>query len=236
MDTSASDILARLTMEKINNNVIWGREERGEPDPRTYDEQLSAARQKALDCIKTAVDAPGADARDAAAQEIQALLDTAKDVYTAVGMKVGAELSAQTLRHERQKKGREAPGLPTEPDDSAEDYCPYPSEEEFSILHSKDFMERMAARVNLQTLGAYIRDGGTRRRLYEKPFSERIEEADHELDKQVKALTRDKENADKMHDAISGYEMAISDVYFSLGMKTGARLDALLMGRFDRDY
>ena len=98
-----SDILNRLNVEKVRNCVIWGREERGEPDPRSYDERLDEARQRVEACLASAAEQPGGE--NGTAEALQALLDTAKDVYTAVGIRVGAELAEQKLCHERRGKG-----------------------------------------------------------------------------------------------------------------------------------
>lgn len=228
-----SDILDRLSMAKLNNEVIWGREGRGEPDPRTYDERLNEARQRAEEGITSAAERPGDDTRESALEGIRALLDTAKDVYTTIGIKVGAELAEQKLRHERRREGRKTP------ETQAEDAAPAPRlsrREEFCITHSSDMFARMGARVNLQALGDYIRDGGSRTRILEQPFEERMSAANMELEKQVAKLTKDKETAEKMHDVIGDYEDTLIDIYFSLGAKVGARLHSLLLGGFDKDY
>ena len=106
MERPASEILSRLDTAYIKNNVIWERERRGEPDPRTYDERINGARQLVAARIAAAVERPGPETRDAAERGLQLLLDTARDVYTEIGVKVGAELAEQRLRHEREKEGR----------------------------------------------------------------------------------------------------------------------------------
>lgn len=236
MDTPVSDILTRLDFEKIHNDVIWGREERGEPDPRSYDERLNEARKKVINCISAMSDNQGLDATETVIQEVQSLLDTAKDVYTAIGMRAGTELAQQTIQHERRKQGRAAPISQGDPMPSTETHHDYPFDSDLHVLHSKDFFARMKARVNLQSLGAYIRDGGTRARFYDKSFCERVDEANVKLEETIKHLITDKAAADKVHDAISEYDSTIIDVYFSLGMKAGAQLDNLLMSSLDRDY
>ncbi len=236
MDTPASDILGRLNLEKIHNSVIWGREERGEPDPRSYDERLNAAQQKVIDCMSAMTNDLGLDAKEVAIQEVQTLLDTAKDVYTAIGIRVGAELAQQAIKHEGRKQEHKAPILRADPIPGTETHHGYPFDGDLHILHSKDFFARMKARVNLQSLGAYIRDGGTRARFYDKPFCERVDEANVKLEETIEHLVPDKAAASEVHDAISEYDSTIIDVYFSLGMKVGAQLDNLLMSSLDRDY
>lgn len=49
-------------------------------------------------------------------------------------------------------------------------------------------------------------------------------------------LVGDQQTAERIQLAISDYELTVVDVYFSLGAKSGARLNALLMGGFDKDY
>lgn len=178
----------------------------------------------------------GLDAKEVALQEVQTLLDTAKDVYTAIGMRVGTELAQQAIQHERLKQEHKATISQADPIPGTETHHDYPFDNDLHVLHSKDFFARMKARVNLQSLGAYIRDGGTRARFYDKSFCERVDEANVKLEETIEHLVTDKATADKVHDAISEYDSTIIDVYFSLGMKVGAQLDNLLMSSLDRDY
>lgn len=231
MDRDIQNILHRLNMEKMRNQVIWYREARGEPDPRSYDEQLQQAEQKLIDSISAMREVPSQEQQDAAVQEVCSLLKTAKDVYTTIGIKVGTELAGQQLQHERQQSADK----PDEQEDSSEYGYHHVSPEDCSVEHSTNFFERMEARASLQSLGEFIRDGGTRTRFFHKSFQERMDEANHKLEDKVSSLTKDKDAADNVHDAICDYDTTIIDIYFSLGMKVGAQLNAVLMGRFDRD-
>lgn len=107
--------------------------------------------------------------------------------------------------------------------------------EEFQTTHSSDPFERMGARINLQALGEYIRSGDIRVTICDQPFRERMDDADHLLSQRLGALIKDQDSTDPIREAISEYDFALIDVYFTLGMKAGAQLNALLMGGFGRE-
>lgn len=182
MGRTASDILSRLCLEKLGNKVLWGREERGETDPRSYEERLNQARNRAVERITSAVENPGENAVDSVIEEVWALLDTAEDVYTTIGIQVGAELAGQKIQHERRSKGNKSPDDGEEEipaaQEGAEGSATFfhfePFDENERVYHSSDFCTRMESRVNLQSLGTFIRDGGTRIKFYQKPFHERL--------------------------------------------------------------
>lgn len=75
--------------------------------------------------------------------------------------------------------------------------------ERVTVHRSKDLFEIMEKRVNLQSLGGYVSDAGHRQVLYEKPFSERVEEACDQLGEKIKGLTPNKKAAYKIHEAIN---------------------------------
>lgn len=226
MDQSVMGILRRLNVAQIRNDIIWDGVEQGEPDPRSYDEQLKEAERKVMDCISAVKNTAGPDAEEAALQEVRALLDTAKDIYTTIGMRVGAELAEQQIEHERERKDHTAPE-PT----VAEETGAGPG-----ALSENDYFHCMADRVNLQVLGTHIRDGACRIKTYKTRFSERLDQASRELNQEIIGLVKDRKISNKVQDAINLYESTIIDVYFALGMKSGAQLHAQLMGGFDKDF
>lgn len=106
--------------------------------------------------------------------------------------------------------------------------------ERVPLGHGNNDVEDMASRVNLQVLGECIRSGGGLLSISRKPPYERLQEANGKMSSGVKALAGE-DLAKKLDAVVSEYESTLIDVYFSLGMKAGARLNHILMGDFNRD-
>ncbi len=91
----------------------------------------------------------------------------------------------------------------------------------------------MKRRINLQLIGAYIRDGGRKTFVSNASFQKREEDAYTAL----QALLRKScgEDADRLLDQVTAYACVIQEIYFNLGMKAGAILHGKLTDNFETD-
>ncbi len=91
----------------------------------------------------------------------------------------------------------------------------------------------MKRRINLQLIGAYIRDGGNKTAVSNASFQKREEDAYAAL----QTLLREScgEAADRLLDQVITYACVIQEIYFNLGMKAGAILHGKLTGTFETD-
>lgn len=95
--------------------------------------------------------------------------------------------------------------------------------------------EQVFERVNLQSIGHFLKEGEEILKIDKKTLSEREQEADSKLREELSAIF-DKETVEKLLEIISCYTMIKEEIQFSLGMKIGARMLQLLTDDIDRDF
>lgn len=93
----------------------------------------------------------------------------------------------------------------------------------------------MEKRINLQMISAYIRDGGDTVKLDRRSFEARETDAYNAFETFIKNLKLDEHTTDEILSEALSYMTTISDVYFSLGMKTGSNLIIKLTDNFESD-
>lgn len=90
-------------------------------------------------------------------------------------------------------------------------------------------------RLNLQSLGDFLRWGADRCLLDHACYQTREDAADRRI-KEYVASHLGEESTGKLMDAIYEYAYDLEDIHFSLGMKTGAKLALLLTDGFESDF
>jgi len=98
---------------------------------------------------------------------------------------------------------------------------------------SDSYYSNMQKRVNLQSVGAMIRDGSDAKVNYSS-FSERAERAYDNLKEQITKLCGE-EKAIEIMEKVAEYTWAKDSISFSLGMKAGATLQVKLLDNFETD-
>jgi hypothetical protein len=92
----------------------------------------------------------------------------------------------------------------------------------------------MEKRLNLQSIGEFIQNGSDTK-VDKRGFSERLEKSYKDLRKYIED-TCGGDNADDIIENIVIYSNTLKDIYFSLGMKTGAKLIIQLTDNFESDF
>jgi len=105
--------------------------------------------------------------------------------------------------------------------------------ERFSRRLTGSYYSNMQNRINLQSVGAMIRDGSDANVNYSS-FSERAERAYDNLEKQITELCGE-EKAIEIMEKVSEYKFVTDSISFSLGMKAGATLQVKLLDNFETD-
>lgn len=95
--------------------------------------------------------------------------------------------------------------------------------------------EQVFERVNLQSIGHFLKEGEEILKINKKTLSEREREADSKLHEALSAIF-DKETVEKLLEIISCYTTIKEEIQFSLGMKIGARMLQLLTDDIDKDF
>ena len=91
----------------------------------------------------------------------------------------------------------------------------------------------MLRRLNLQSIGAYVRDGSDKRVDYTS-FEERANRAYSRLQNDIAAMCGGESNG-KIMERINAYCNVVEEIYFSLGMKAGATLQVKLLDNYESD-
>jgi len=99
------------------------------------------------------------------------------------------------------------------------------------LTHS--YYSNMQSRINLQSVGAMIRDSSDAKVNYSS-FSQREERAYDTMKKHITTLC-DPETTEKILEIIAEYRCLTDSVSFSLGMKAGATLQVKLLDNFETD-
>ena len=105
--------------------------------------------------------------------------------------------------------------------------------ERFSRRLTGSYYSNMQNRINLQSVGAMIRDGSEAKVNYSS-FSERAERAYDNLKEQITKLCGE-EKAIEIMEKVAEYTWAKDSISFSLGMKAGATLQVKLLDNFETD-
>ena len=98
----------------------------------------------------------------------------------------------------------------------------------------KSFYSAIEKRLNLQTIGAFLRTGNGDIDVYFNNFREREQNAFSVLERKIVELCG-KDNMEKIFDVIMDYKMITDEIQFSLGMKAGATLLCKLTDNFETD-
>jgi len=86
-----------------------------------------------------------------------------------------------------------------------------------------DLSAEISERLNLQSIGYYVKEGGNTKVINTDSFTERGQKADMQLDKELNDIIGEKE-AEEIYPVIADYVSAKEEIQFSLGMKIGARI------------
>lgn len=103
------------------------------------------------------------------------------------------------------------------------------------LTRKKSRFSQIEERLNLQDLGHHIRDGGDLGTLYQSSFEERENRAKEKLEEKLKSRF-DESTVQELLSIIADFNLIDEDIYFSLGMKVGARLIILLTGNCESDF
>jgi len=110
----------------------------------------------------------------------------------------------------------------------------YMEKERIQRGYVDSFVSAMKRRLNLQSLGAYIRDGSTKAVICNDSFRQREDEAFSRLEHFLNEKYGKKET-DKIIEYVNTYTYIEQEIYFGLGMKAGAILQCKLTDNFETD-
>jgi len=89
--------------------------------------------------------------------------------------------------------------------------------------------------LNLQSISEFIRHGGDVAEVDKRRLTERLAAADKDLQEQIENICG-KDKTDNILEQISACLNIYKDIYFVLGMKTGAQIITLLTGNTDSNF
>ena len=92
----------------------------------------------------------------------------------------------------------------------------------------------MEKRLNLQSIGEFIQNGCDTV-IDRRGFTERLNKAQKDIRGYIEN-TCGVEKADEILENIVMYSTTVKDVYFSVGMKTGAQIIIQFTGNFESDF
>ena len=95
-------------------------------------------------------------------------------------------------------------------------------------------MSFMKNRINLQTIGTFIRDGESKIHISFANFEKRKDTAFSKLKQQIIEICG-AEKKEEILECIWQYSSTVKEIYFSLGMKAGATLQVKLLDNFETD-
>lgn len=242
------EALDKLHLEVLKNQIIWNKEDRGEPDPRPYDKRVKEAKEKAYTSVADLVEQQSPEAEETAKRELQNLIDTVKEVYTDIGMYAGAKYAQ--VHFERALELEKNGPLPKEPierlayevrkEQEAEAKEQETDEEEEQKESDKEsteesWLKEFMKRGNLQSIGSFILASGVRENMIPGGYEERLKAAETALVSQLKELVGESK-ADDVDEVITEYNVVSDEVYFLLGMKCGAKLAMQLFSDNAKDH
>ena len=100
--------------------------------------------------------------------------------------------------------------------------------------YADSFVSAIKRRLNLQSIGGFIRDGSTKAIIRNDSFQQRETEAFSKL-QQFLSQKHEKKETDEIIERVNGYVNVEQEIYFSLGMKAGAILQCKLTDNFETD-
>jgi hypothetical protein len=95
-------------------------------------------------------------------------------------------------------------------------------------------MVKNGKQLNLQNIAEFIQTGGDTD-LDKHGFTERLEKAHRDLRKYIET-TCGNEKTDDILEKIILYSSIVQDIYFSVGMKAGAKIIIQLTNNFETDF
>lgn len=107
-------------------------------------------------------------------------------------------------------------------------------EERLRRGYSESYLSSMKRRLNLQTIGNYIRDGGNKVVVSNDSFQNREAAAFAKLEKWLTEKYGEEE-VNEMRPNMNAYISVVQEIHFSLGMKAGATLHCKLTDNFETD-
>ena len=99
---------------------------------------------------------------------------------------------------------------------------------------SDSWYSAMQRRLNLQSIGGWIREGGEAVADFYS-FDERERRAHEKLEKEIAVLCGEETTA-KILECVNVYCNTTDAIYFSLGMKAGATLQVNLLHNLETDF
>lgn len=100
--------------------------------------------------------------------------------------------------------------------------------------YSESYLSAIKRWLNLQTIGAYIREGSNKTIIDNDSFQKREASAFSTLE-ELLTEKYGKDETDEIISHINAYIVVIQEIYFSLGMKAGATLHCKLTDNFETD-
>jgi len=110
----------------------------------------------------------------------------------------------------------------------------YEEEERLRRGYSESHWSAMQRRINLQVLGAFIRDGSHDECISHDSFQKRDQVAFERLQNLVHNTCSEKDAEEILNQAI-GYSSVVEEIYFNLGLKAGVTLHTKLTDTFETD-
>ena len=104
-----------------------------------------------------------------------------------------------------------------------------------STSNSESKWSQIEKRLNLQSIGEFIRNGGNVTEVDKHGFTERLAGADKDLQEYIDSVCG-KEKTENILENIAVYSNKLKDIYFSIGMKAGAQIIIQLTGNFEADF
>lgn len=105
----------------------------------------------------------------------------------------------------------------------------------YDLRREQSRFAKLEERLNLQDLGNHLRNGGDLLTVEQSSFSQREREAREELHQGLLESTSP-QTVESLLPAVDKYADLLSDISFSLGLKSGARLALLLTTNFESDF
>ena len=96
-------------------------------------------------------------------------------------------------------------------------------------------LSQMEKRLNLQSIGEFIQHGGDIPQIDKYSFTDNAEIAYENLKEYIENICG-KEKADDILEKIVVYTGIREDIYFSLGMKAGAKIITRLTANLESDF
>lgn len=107
-------------------------------------------------------------------------------------------------------------------------------EKQFDVNQIIGRFSEIKNRLNLQSIGHYILENDNLLTVEQSNFEERQQNAEKNLERELHNRFED-ETVEKLLAIIEEYSSINDDIYFSLGMKVGAKILLLLTNNFETD-